>query len=163
MSILHKLVETFMARLFEPEARRLQTRVNELDRMNGELRRERAYGFVWQGQTFRAEGAPHQMRRYPGLDWRFREEGNSLIADQKTVEDDKHDIKQTMYLLLKDCSELQDMRDALPEALVEFSSDLMKFSRTREPGYTLTDERHIRQFKALLGKIEFYSVAKLLY
>lgn len=163
MNVIHKLIESFMARLFEPEARRIQSRVNELDRMNGEIRKERAYGFVWQGQTFRAVGAPHQIRRYPGLDWRLREEGNSLIADQRAVEDDMHDIKQMMFLLLKGCENLQDMRDALPESLVELSSDLMAFSRTREPGYTLTDERHIRQFKALLGKMEFYSVAKLLY
>lgn len=163
MENLHKLIDSFMARLFEPEGRRLQKRVNELDRQNGEIRHERAYGFQWHGQRFYAEGSPTRKTSYPALDFSLRNEGNDLIKDREQVLDDKKMIGQVMYLLIKDCPDLQSIRDALPDSLVELSDDLMRLPRQREAGYNITDDRQQRQFKKMLDKIDFYAATRMMY
>lgn len=163
MENLHKLIDSFMARLFEPEARRLQKVVNELDRQNGEIRHERAYGFQWQGHRFYTEGSPTRRKSYPALDFSLRNEGNNLIKDRNQVEEDKRMVGQVMYLLTKHCHDLQSLRDALPDSLVELSDDLIGMPRQRPAGYTLTDERQQRQFKQMLDKIDFYSATRMMY
>lgn len=163
MENLHKLIDSFMARLFEPEARRLQKRVNELDRQNGEIRHERAYGFQWHGHRFYAEGSTTRRTSFPALDFSLRNEGNDLLKDQNQIEEDKKMVGQVMYLLTKSCTDLQSFRDALPDSLVELSDDLMRMPRQRPAGYTITDERQQRQFKQMLDTIDFYSATRMMY
>lgn len=163
MADLHKLIDSFMTRLFEPENRRLQQRVNELDRQNSEIRRERAYGFQWHGQRFYAENAPTRRTSLPSLDFSLRNEGNDLIKDRNQVDEDSKLIGQIMYLLIKNCPDLQTIRDALPDSLVELSDDLMSMPRQRPAGYSITDERQKRQFEKALDKIDFYSATRMMY
>lgn len=163
MENLHQLIESFMARLFEPEARRLQKRVNELDRQNGEIRHERAYGFQWHGQRFYAEGSTTRRTSFPSLDFSLRDEGNDLLKDRNQVNEDKKLIGQIMYLLIKDCPDLQSIRDALPDSMVELSDDLLRLPRQRPAGYNIKDERQSGQFKKMLDKIDFYAATRMMY
>lgn len=163
MENMKALIDSFVARLFEPEGRRLQKRVNELDRQNGEIRHERAYGFMWLGRQYFAEGSPIRRTSYPSLDFSLRNEGNDLVKDRKQVEEDKTMIRQIMYLLIKDCPDLQSIRDALPDSLVELSDDLMRMPRQRPAGYTITDERQSRQYQKMLDKIDFYAATRMMY
>lgn len=163
MTILHKLIDVIAIELFKPEARRLQNRVDELDKQNGEIRHAREYGFQWKGHTFRANGNPYKGGRYPALDFSLRKEGDDLLRDMQAVEDDKQLVKQTMALLLKDCTDIQQMRDALPDAIVELCRDMSALPRTMKDGWTLTEERHLRQYAKMLDKIDFYAATRMMY
>lgn len=163
MENLHKLIDVLADELFKPEARRLQNRVVELDKQNGEIRRAREYGFQWKGHIFRVAGSPTKVLRVPALEFALRKEGDDLLRDMQAVEDDKQLVKQVMALLLKPCIDLQNIRDALPESLVELSSQLSGMTRLREPAWTLTDERHLRQYAKMLDKIDFYAATRMMY
>lgn len=163
MDNLHKLIDALADALFKPEARRIQNRVNELDKQNGEIRRAREYGFQWKGMQFRVPGSPTKVLRVPSLDFSLRKEGDALLRDVQAVQDDKQMIKQTMALLLKPCLTLQDFRDALPDSIVELNSQLAALPRERAAGYTITDERQSRQYAAMLDKIDFYAATRMMY
>lgn len=163
MENLHKFIDGVADRLFEPEARRLQACVNRLDASNAEILRERVYGFQWKGSLFLASGANSRPKRYPTLDFSLRKEGDRLLADQAAVQDDKQMVKQTMWMLLRGCESVQDVRDSLPESLVELSDQLKAMPRKQEVAFMLSDERQIRQVKAMMDKIDFYSATRLMY
>ena len=163
MENLKALIDSFVARLFEPEGRRLQKIVNDLDRQNSEVRHDRAYGFMWLGRMYFAEGAPTRRTSYPSLDFSLRNEGNALVKDRKQVEEDKTMIRQIMYLLIKDCPDLQSIRDSLPDSLVELSEELMRLPRLRPAGFSITDERQLGQYKKMIDKIDFYAATRMMY
>lgn len=163
MENLHLFIDGMADRLFEPEARRLQACVNRLDASNAEILRERVYGFQWKGTLFLASGAKTRPKRYPTLDFSLRKEGDRLLADQAMVQDDKQMVKQTMALLLKDCESVQDVRDRLPESLVELSDQLKAMPRQMAFGAYALDDRQARQVKSMLEKIDFYSATRLMY
>lgn len=163
MENLHKFIDGVADKLFEPEARRLQACVNRLDASNAEILRERVYGFRWKGDLFLANGAKVRQNRYPSLDFSLRKEGDALLADRAAVNDDKQMIKQTMWMLLRDCESVQDVRDALPESLVDLSDQLKQLPRQQAYGFTVKDERQVRQVKAMMDKIDFYSATRLMY
>lgn len=163
MENLHLFIDGMADRLFEPEARRLQACVNRLDASNAEILRERVYGFQWKGELFLATGAKTRPKRYPMLDFSLRMEGDSLLADRAMVRDDKQLVKQTMALLLRGSECLQDIRDRLPESLVELSDDLRAIPRKMAFDVNALDDRQARQVKAMLEKIDFYLATRLMY
>ena len=84
--------------------------------------------------------------------------------DKAEVEFDRLRVKQALSLLLKDVRTAQDLRDALPNQLVEMIDQIKDMKRSRPEGFTLmTDSRKIKQYQKLREKIEFYTAARLIY
>lgn len=159
------LIEALAVRLFEPEYRRLGKEVERLDKLNQEIRGHRTQGFMLAGQYyFPPDCAYRPQAGQPSLDFSLSFHGQVFLKDKAHVEDDKQLIKQIIHLLIKDCDSIEDVRDALPESLIELSSVLGMIPRTRETAYTIShDPRMMRQYEQLLEKIDFYVATRMIY
>lgn len=160
---LHAFLDQIVEALFEPEVRRLDSRVIELDRMNREIKGYTAPGFRHAGDVFVPMGMK-QPPILPSLAFQLSREAASFITDQKQVEDDRDLIRQILYLVTKDCETVQGIRDALPESIVDLSDQLKKLDRTNVDGYTVQhDERMSRQYQMMRDRIDVYWAARMLY
>ncbi len=161
-----ELIGELVKALFEAEERRIDKAIEDLDRSNREVKGHQKHGFMFQGRVFVAKNAPYQ-RSDAGtvsLAFELHKKGNFLVKDIRTVDDDKKMIEQITYLLIQDCGSIQDLRDALPESMVNLSDELMKYPRLNQEGYTLSgNERAVRQFNKLKDKIDFYTATRLIY
>lgn len=163
MATKSQVIDAFVKALFEPEGRRIERMVTELDKTNREVSQSGMWGFMWNGQPFLPSCAPHRPNRFQTLHFSLRHEGDALLKDMKIVEDDKKMIRQMLNLLVKNVDTVEEVRNALPDAVVEMSREMYSYPRTREAGYTLQDDRQQRQFIKMLDKIEFYAATRLMY
>ena len=87
----------------------------------------------------------------------------SYLEDKSQVERDESVIKQLVAALLQECNTSQDIRDALPDAIVPQHIAADK-ERTRPAGYPFQNNPRLqRQFKKYEDVIFQYAAAKLLY
>lgn len=159
-----KIITAFIEALFKSEAARIDKSVERLDRENREILKTSNWGFMWQGQRFVPKNSPYRVTNVFALDFSLRHEGNFLLKDIAQVGEDEQMIRETIALLIERCETEQDLRDALPDALVELSPKLMALPREREAGYTLRgNERALRQFTKILDKIHLYAATRMMY
>lgn len=163
-----EVINELLTKLFEPERRRLQSRIGELNNANQALKGSNIDGFIYAGEYYRPSkgnltvAGPGQAK--PSLHFSLNDRMVEWLADRKACTDDESLIKQTLFKLLKPCETDAHIRNALPECLVSLVQGLINHPRTDEPGWTLRgDERGMRQFNKILPKLEAYSVARLLY
>lgn len=92
-------------------------------------------------------------------------EGRKLKSATEALEQDMEYLKQAFSVLFRKCKTLQDMRDAVPDALIPYCSPAFtKFKRTREEGWCMTDDdRQIEKFKKLKAKIFEHVANRMLY
>ena len=167
VSKLKAFVEGTSKRLFEAEHRRLDKVVELLDRENREIKNYQAEGFLFQGKLYVPKSARYVngkgMSRQ-SLSFTLQEKGNKLLIDMNAIEHDQKIIEQFLYKTLYNCMTWQDIRDTVPECLVEFWPELAKMPRFHEKGWLAPkDERYRREAEKVLPKIQFYSVTYLMY
>ena len=158
-------------KLFDAETRRLNNKIEELNRRNSEIKKKSFFGFIHLGQHYVPESCKVQaqvMRRQlaPTLAFELSNEANSFLSDVRKVELDKEQIQQTLFKLLYPAESLQDIRDSLPECLVPLAPEVVScLSRQRsEPTWAIrNDERAVKQYMKILPKIEMYAMSRLLY
>jgi hypothetical protein len=160
------VIETIIAKLFNPDDRRLKHWVDKLDGQNRELRQDNTLlGFLYLGRYFRpshVEGKdPMGVKPcHPDLYSKIE----AYLSDEKLVDSDKQFLRQGLYTLLDPCQSLQDVRDTLPECLVPFLPEIKDIDRDREPGFTLEgNPRGARQFEKLRDKLEAYAVSGIIF
>lgn len=153
--------------LFAAEIRRLDGMLIELGKSNDRaIDGQPSAGFMYKGDYFlRADyknPPAHGERKVlvPDL-WdqmgKYQEETSKLLMDI-------HKINQMTFRLVKGCNTAQDIRDALPECLVNVSAEMRQLPRTNQEGWTiLGDERAVRQFEKVKPLMEFYSATSLMY
>lgn len=162
LSIVAGIIET----LFEPERRRLDKEIERLDKSNREMKKHERWGFMHAGVVYVPKNSPYKREPtgYPTLHFALCRDANSFMHDMQTVENDKQMIKQVCHLLIHSCETWQDMRNALPDSLVELAPSLKELSRTSEEAYTIRhDDRAMRQYTQLLDKIDFYVATRMIY
>lgn len=160
-------VEQLVTDLFKPEARRLEKDIELLDKSNREMKGHERWGFMHAGEVYIPKNSPYlrQGNSYPTLHFALCKQANAFIKDMQAVENDKQMIKQICHLLVHHCDNRQDIRDALPESLIELASGWFSgYPRTREEAYTIRhDERAMRQYTQLLDKIDLYLATRMIY
>ena len=162
---INEIIRALTDALFSAEIKRLRKRELDLVTENRSLSSEHYDGFFYQGQFYTdldrslaAKGIKTSL--HPSLVPSMERH----IKDKKEVEFDRLRVKQALALLLKDVRTAQDLRDALPNQLVEMIDQIKGMERSRPEGFTLmTDPRKIKQYQKLREKIEFYTAARLLY
>lgn len=162
---VNKLIATLLNELLEADEKRLQKRIDEIIDMNKEGSKDHLapMGFVYEGIHYKKEGQPYNTA-YPTLSFHLTDEMEDFKKDKDRVDLDRQKIKQILFKLLIDCKDSQDVRDVLPECLMQYLPGFASKQRTRDAGYILErDPRAYAQYKHVLVKIEMYSVAKLLY
>lgn len=167
VSKLKQFVEGTTRRLFEAEHRRLDKCVERLDRQNREVKGYNVEGFLFQGKLYMPKSA--RMANAKGvhrqsLSFTLHEQGNEMLTDFNTIAHDKKIIEQFLYKTLYNCMDWQEIRDTIPECLVEFWPELSKIPRIYEKGWLAPkDERYRREAEKIIPKIQFYSVTHLMY
>ena len=79
--------------------------------------------------AFHVKKSPvHPDLRDDALDW---------LSDNKQCDKEEQQIRTGVYQLLQHCKDLQDVRDALPEAVVKSYPELSTLSRTRAEAWPL--------------------------
>lgn len=161
----HELIKTICAQLFVAEERRLERVKEELIRSNKELFPARPHdGFTYQGKPYFPANLTRGTRVRVPLHNNLVERADAYLRDMEQVWTDRHLISQILASVLRPCETLQDVRDALPNCLVDTVEEVKKLSRMRDEAYTIqNDPRTVRQFAKILPRMEFYSTARLLY
>lgn len=150
--------------LFSAEERRLQKFEEDMLIKNREVKNQKMDGFSFAGKVFRPANFTRGRPTILSLDDTLYSEMELHIQDKDEVETDKRRIKMILFKLLEPCKFMDDVRDTLPECLVDTISELQHLSRTREPAYTIKDDpRSVKEYNDILPRMQFYSMARLMY
>lgn len=163
---LYQFIDGVLDLLFEPEIRRLDAIVADLDKQNRELRGHAVMGFMHNGQVYIPKAANVRQSKgcYPALAFTLTNQAAAWDTDMKQVGEDKQFIRQILWLLTKDCETAADVRDALPESFVSLVPSMADTPRTREDGYTVKhDERLYGQYLKIRDKIDVYWACRMVY
>lgn len=161
-SFVHKMVDD----LFTPARARLLTKIVEYLRAIPEI--SICNIMSYRGQFY--DKATGEVVQIPSAQAHIPKElpiqavptFQGFLNERTELDKDEKAIKQVISLLIEDCHNEQDLRDALPEMLVSFDLK-QRFARTREPAFTLTMPRQIDQYNRYYRKICLYASHKLLY
>lgn len=162
LSVRAQLCQRIMEDLFMADKARLQRRLSRaLAEVEGETTNS---AFHYKGKTYFVTGEP-AMRgaRVVDVPPTIIPQLESYLEDKNQVERDETIIKQLVAALLHECKTSQDIRDALPDAIVP-QNIMAEKERTRPAGYPFqSNPRLLRQFKKYEDAIFQYAAAKLLY
>lgn len=161
------LVKSYCSILFAAEERRLAKALRQINDENKAIKQSPCDGFLYDGAFFipKDDLAVHPGKgRKPSLEFSLVPQMRTLSSDMRTIEQDRKTIGQILTRLITPCTHEQDLRDTLPECLVDQLPDLRKLSRMRPVAFTLPQtDRDQRQFEMILRRMEFYSAARLMY
>lgn len=161
---LHAFLDGVLNILFEPEIRRLASIVDELDAANREIRGHTVMGFMHNGKAYLPKAATMRPKQFPALAFTLTNRAAVWCADEKQVGEDKQLIKQVLWLVTKDCTSMEAVRDALPESIIELVPTLRSIQRTNEDGYTIKgDPKMYAQYLKIRDKIDVYWACRMIY
>jgi hypothetical protein len=167
MTLQGHVLEAIIKPMEEAEKRRLDRTLETLNQKNRELTKAPSDGFLYGGKfhlpatnTVTLAAVGHKSSLDPSL-W---EDAESFMSDQKTTKDDIQFIRQILFKLLGPCTSWQDIRDALPDFLVDTITETKNLPRLQKEAFTIqNDQRAIRQFEKLKEKLALYRAGRLMY
>lgn len=168
----YEWIDKISAALFAAEDRRLNKRVEELNQKNSEIKKKVLFGFMHMGERFipescKAQSAANRRQNMvlPTLAFELLPEAADFMSDVAKVKSDKAQIKQVLFKLLYQVTNLQELRDCLPEVLVPLVPEVSGLSRhMQDPTYLIrSDWRAVRDYEKTLPKIEMYAMTRLIY
>jgi hypothetical protein len=165
---MHRLLDAIVDQLFAADNRRLQAWVDKLCQKNQEVRRTPVVGFLYGGVYYRPSNVLGLVHDKRALDPSLYDDVDTFLKDKSTIDADKHSVRQALFSILDPCKDLQDIRDTLPEFLVDcaaqYAPHLRSLTRSEETAFTIRDNpRALRQFNKALPKLETYAAARLIY
>ena len=168
----HEWIDRITVRLFAAEGRRINTMIEELNRKNSEIKRKVLHGFVHMGEryipeSYRSQASINRQQKItlPTLAFELLPEVSTFMADLNKIKVDQDQIKQTLFKLIYQANNLQELRDALPDVIVPLLPELVGINRCIQDSTYLikSDWRAIRDYEKVLPKIELYAMAHLIY
>jgi hypothetical protein len=161
-----KVINELIRRLFEADSKRLQKWVDKLDGENRKAHENNELlGFVYLGRYYRpshVQGADPSGARL--LHGSLTGQAEAYLRDESMVDSHKAFVRQGLVLLLEPCTTNQEMRDALPEGVVQLAPELKTLTRQSDECWTLEDNpRAKRQFEKVRLMIDTYAMARLIY
>lgn len=160
-----EIVDTILANLRIPEARRSLAIKDNLIDQNREISLSSVPGFIYRGICYRHSSCPKGKLQYPELDKSLREKADAWLADTARVDLEFQIMKQVLMPLIAPCKTLEDIRNVLPECLVQMQAEsFYSLPRTDKPAWTVEPgSRAYEQFFHHLPKIEFFAATRLIY
>lgn len=157
-------LKIIMARLFKAERNRLAKNIFSIVKENQKLMGP-IDGFLYQGRVFSELNSAIQGKGTKGnLSVSLVPQMEAYLQDERKIDYEEGRVKQALGLLIIDCKNMQDMRDAFPNCLVDIIPEIAQLTRTREEAYNLLDKpRQYKQYMKLRPLIEMYTVSKLFY
>ena len=178
MNNSYQWLDIILEKLFAPEERRIEKMVANLNAQNGKLKNKQLLGFMHLGELYVPEDCKQLFRvqhgrrnngsmnePVPTLDLRLSAEASQFTSDVNKVKADKDRIKQVLYKLIHQANSKQELRDALPECVVELIPELKAMDRfIQDPAFMIrSDWRAVKEYQKTLPKIEFYAMTALIY
>lgn len=161
---LHAFLDGVLDILFEPEIRRLASIVDELDAANREIRGHTVMGFMHNGQAYLPRAATVRPKQFPALAFTLTNRAAVWDKDRRQVGEDKQIIKQVLWLVTKDCTTMGDVRDALPESIIELVPSMANMQRSNEDGYPVKgDPKLYAQYLKIRDMIDVYWACRMIY
>lgn len=158
-------IHSIMKFLMEGEQAFIVRKIAEITSQNNKIKGGNANGFMIRGENFYVDKRVimYQRQTLPHLSDNLCIEGEKFYTEFLRIRDLSKQIEQLFALLLMGKSEFQDIRNALPECVVQFFPDkLGNLPRTAEARDLITNPRTLRTYDKLLPLIEAFSVTKLL-
>lgn len=164
------LAEGIIAALFDPEKRRLGATLVDLNKRNMRLQDTQTIGFLYRGLYYlpKVDGMRGGIGNKSVLHADLFNDMEEFLADEQAVTRDKTILFMLVVKALEPCLTLQDVRDTLPDFLVEIADDirkenLMGITRFNPIGFTLEGHRLHKKFLDAIPTLEFYNGTRLLY
>lgn len=163
---LNEVANDTVEGLFSAEVRLLHQKMAQLIDDNNRLVRGPSRAILYKGHYFTRHGlllsAQFNLSDFTALMPELEGRADRLLSETIALREDRATVHLMVARLVNDCSTKQDVRDALPDCLTEFSG-LSHLPRTRPEAFTLTDPNLIRDFEAAKEKMLIYSVTHLIY
>lgn len=165
----HILIDRIINKLFENDKEVLDNQIVELTQNNNIKKNNTYMGFRHMGKTFISKDhAPFRDRGkqsiLPSLAFELSPIGNNIVQQTNNLERDEKEIRQILFKLLDHCICKQDIRDSLPEPVVQLFPDLVSMPRIVPVAHYMDkDKLTVNEFNRLLPKIEAYAISKLFY
>lgn len=122
-------------------------------------------GFYMGGKIFtNVQNAPFSILQKTVCHQSVRKDAENYLKQLKELHEDQSRIRQGLTILLSKVSSRQDMRDALPDVLLQFvkNPEITSLPRTREAAYTVTSKLHLSQLEKTLDRVYFYMGSRLI-
>ena len=170
----YQWLDAIMERLFAPETRRIDRMIESLTERNSRAKGKTTYGFIHLGTVYISESNKPLYRAFhgknknnpvPALSLELAREASTFVNDVTKVNNDKDRIRQVLYKLIYQANSKQEIRDALPECVVQIMDGWKDMPRTMNDCAWLirNDWRSVRDYEKMLPKIEFYAMTALIY
>lgn len=157
------LIDQTVFRLFKHEFENLARQFENLINQNNEVIGQPCDGFIYMGRFFNKPGLRGYLRRKT-LDMSLYPIIEDILKQENTLKDHAQQIRQVLAKLLYGCMSAQDIRDNLPDCLLDFLPDwVQNLDRIRTPAFTIVgDTRSQRDYDEALPLIEMYSVSRMI-
>ena len=168
MKDAHRWIDIIIEKLFENDRSKIIDQVIELTQ-NNNIKKSCSYiGFRHMGKTFLSRGHNMQTRGkqsiIPSLAFELAPVGNKIVQQTNNLDRDEKEIRQILFKLLDHCISTQDVRDSLPEPVVQLLPQLQSYRRINPVAHYMDkDKLTVNEFDRLLPKIEAYAISKLFY
>ena len=172
----YEWINAILSKLFAAEERRFDRMIENLNQKNSELKNKQLYGFMHMGVLRIPEKYQNQFKRQamirgsreptPTLHLSLSEEAGQMHRDMEKVLLDKDQINQMLFILLKDTTSLQEIRDRLPDCVIGLAPPPLPSMTRQGPSpehYLESNPKGLAMYLKLLPKIEMYSMSLLLY
>lgn len=168
MKDAHRWIDIIIQKLFENDRSKIIDQVIELTQSNNVKKSCNYIGFRHMGKTFLSQGHNHRVKGkqaiIPSLAFELAPIGNKIVQQTNNLDRDEKEIRQILFKVLDHCISVQDIRDSLPEPVVQLFPQLSAMTRQATVAYWMDkDKLTVNEFNRLLPKIEAYAVSKLFY
>lgn len=169
MKETYMLIDSIISKLFENDKEVLDNQIAELTQNNNNKKNSTYIGFRHMGKTFISIGhAPFKNKGkqsiLPSLAFELAASGTKIVQQANNLERDEKEIRQILFKLLDHCICKQNIRDSLPEPVVQLFPSLSKMPRIVPVAHYMDkDKLTVNEFNRLLPKIEAYAISKLFY
>ncbi|QEP29854.1 hypothetical protein HYP99_gp056 [Sinorhizobium phage ort11] len=158
---IHQLSKQLTEFIFQIDEKRLEQQLETIKSEDNKL------GGLWYGFTYGGEMythlAPKQRRnvQFRELDPSLHPKMQDYLLTKKIMDLDRIKVTQTLSAILIGCTNWQDVRDSLPEGIIEFIPQVKDLPRTREEAFNIVNnERAKRQYEKNSAIIAKYLMAR---
>lgn len=159
-----ELLEVLLRELMDPEEERLSAALDKIVVANQKLGGT-MNGFYHLG-TLYSSVKPYALRgiKVANLHDNLIHEFEQHLSERQQYEADRQRLTQLLTTILPKCRNVQQIRDALPEALVLFVPDLKKRERMDPEGFLLKSNPMLAaQFEEASNIALFYVANRMVY
>lgn len=169
MKNIHLLIDRIINKLFENDKEVLENQIFELTQNNNIKKNNTYIGFRHMGKTFTSKVHTSFRNKgkqsvLPSLAFELAPVGTKIVQQSNNLERDEKEIRQILFKVLEHCITKQDIRDSIPEPVVQLFPDIANIPRVAPVAHYMDrDKLTINEFNRLLPKIEAYAISKLFY